>query len=84
MGPADIPTQHDITAADTAKDYPGGVSKESFTALIETGNYAECLSLLDEHSQHGKASKSCTLRLICQTCLRSQDGQWWQVCNLRS
>ena len=84
MGPADIPTQHDSTAADSAKDSSGGISNDSVAALIEAGNFADCLSLLKEPNQHGKASKSCTLRLICQTCLRSQDEQWWQVCILRS
>ncbi|CAL5219323.1 g1133 [Coccomyxa viridis] len=43
----------------------------------------KCLRLLDEPGQHSSTSRLRTLRLICQTCLRAQDGQWWQVLDLQ-
>ncbi len=79
MGPADAATQHDSSAASIAPDPPESPSRDSVAALIESGQYAQCLRLLDKPGQHAMNSKLRTLRLICQTCLRSQDGQWWQV-----
>ena len=79
MGPIDAVAQHDSSAANIAKDTPESSSREVVAALIESGKYAECLRLLDEPGQHSTTSRSCTLRLICQTCLRAQDGQWPQV-----
>ena len=79
MGPADATIQHDSTTAKVAKDNPESLSTDNYRALIVSGKYADCLSLLDAHCQHSTASRLRTLRLICETCLRSHDEQWWQV-----
>ncbi len=79
MGPVDAAIQHDSSAACIAEGHPESSSRDGVAALIESGKYAECLRLLDEPGQHSSTSRLRTLRLICQTCLRAQDGQWWQV-----
>lgn len=79
MGPADVTIQHDSTTAKVAHDHPESFSKDDVRELIESGKYADCLRYLDTHFQHSTGSRLRTLRLICETCLRSQDEQWWQV-----
>ena len=80
---AEIPTkiaqQHGGTGADNVKELPEGFSLQKAAELIEDGEYAVCLSLLDKQTEPKTGSRLSALRLICQICLKAHDGQWWQV-----
>jgi len=77
--PANIAQQHDSRGTDNAEDLSEGFSLQKAAELIEDGEYAICLSLLDKQTEPKTDSRQSTLRLICQICLKAHDGQWWQV-----
>lgn len=74
--------QHGSTADSDKEGHTEHDIIKKAAGLIEAGNYAHCISLIDEHRPGDTSSQLQTLRLICQICIRSHEGQWWQVRSL--